>query len=98
MRTGETLRRYCKRTGMNYHTIYTRLDKFGMTPDEVVKTSTRKYGEYILEDGRPLKQACKDSDIPYTSVLNSVSKGKETLQQSFNRLYERRMKRVRLFR
>lgn len=97
MNSGETFRKYCTKTGMNYRTLYSRLDKKGLTPEEVVATPTRKYGSHTLLDGRPLKVACEACGLPYTTVLNRVYSGKETLQEAFDYLYERRIKRVRLF-
>lgn len=97
VKTGETLRKYCKNNGLKYSTLYTRLDKKGLTPEEALQTDTRKYGCHTLKDGKTLREACTSVGIPYTTVLNRVYTGKETLQEAFDFLYERRMKRVKLF-
>lgn len=95
--TGETLSKYCKRTGLNYNTVFSILDKRGCTPDEVIKITPRHYNSHILNDGRELVQACRESGIHYTTVLSRINSGKWTAQEAFDSLYERRMKRVKLF-
>ncbi len=95
--TGETLRSYCRKTGLNYNTIFSMIDKRGCTPDEVIKINPRTYQSHILRDGRELRTACREAGIPYTTVLSRVNSGKWTAQAAFDSLFERRMKRVKLF-
>lgn len=97
LRTGETLRSYCRKTGLNYNTVFSMLDKRGCTPDEVIKITPRAYKSHILKDGRELRTACREVGIPYTTVLSRVNSGKWTAQAAFDKLLERRLKRVKLF-
>ena len=45
LNTGTTLRKYCLEKGLNYSTIYKRLDRLGITPEEALKmgNSSCKY-------------------------------------------------------
>lgn len=45
LNTGTTLRKYCLEKGLNYNTIYKRLDRLGITPEEALKmdNSSLKY-------------------------------------------------------
>lgn len=95
--TGETLCKYCRRTGLNYNTVFSLLDRSGCTPDEAVKIPPRVYTNYRLSDGRGLRTACKEAGIPYTTVLSRIKSGKWTAQAAFDSLFERRIKRVKLF-
>ena len=49
----ETLRQYCKRTGIKYHTMYNRLND-GYTPDEAVKSHVNgQHNLKYLINGKP---------------------------------------------
>ena len=69
LQNGETLRRYCIRTGNSYHTMVSRINTMGITPDQAVKLSPIKPKGIHKAFGEPLKKVCRDTDQNYESVL-----------------------------
>lgn len=79
--TGETVRSYCIRNGINYHRMYWRLERHGLTPEQAIDYCRSK-GRPIKKriDGLPLKEYAQKYGLTMRQVYYLVNKKKKEEQ------------------
>lgn len=75
MKSGENLHSFCKKNGIIYSTIFTRIDRMGLTPEEAIafKKYDRKKG-IIKIDGLTYKEYTKIHHCSHTEFYKKAKK------------------------
>lgn len=98
MKDGETLKRFCERTGKNYGVMMRRCDQYGWTPDYAVTVPNIKPHKIHYVDFKGehklLTRACEAAGVNYESVLSRRFKQSCTVQEAFD-YHVARLKRIK---
>lgn len=80
LNTGTTLRKYCLVKGLNYSTIYKRLDRLGITPEEALKMDNPSC-KYKM-NGLPIRRllGCKK----YYKFLYTMRRKHLSVEEAYN--------------
>lgn len=81
MNDGETLRKFCLRTGINYDRIWHIIEETGYSPEDAVEEFRRRKlkPKHLYFIGKiPLTYVCKELGVLLSSVINRTSRTGET--------------------
>lgn len=92
LNTGTTLRKYCLEKGLKYNTIYKRLDRLGITPEEALKmdNSSCKY----KMNGLPIRRLLEVKK--YDKFLHTMRRKHLSVEEAYNLVIKGKREEINL--
>lgn len=81
MKDGESLLKYCKRTGISYSSVWQIIDNEGLTPEEAVEEYKKRKLKptHLYYIGKtPLTYVCRELGVLASSVQNRIARTGES--------------------